>query len=110
MRQTPAAIPESFGLGPPNVSWRFIRVSAQQIQALQERRLGRCDVALLLDAKTFALLRLRQELRLVNESAVKIIEERLEKTFTLHGLGVFPVLGVRPKTTNYLESLNALVG
>ena len=57
-----------------------------------------------------ALLRIRQELRLVNESAVKSLEEGLEETLTLHRLGVFPALGISLKTTNCLESLNALVG
>ena len=56
-----------------------------------------------------ALLRLRQELRLVNESAVRSLDEGLEETLTLHRLGVFPQLGISLKTTNCLESLNALV-
>jgi putative transposase len=57
-----------------------------------------------------ALLRIRQELRLVNESAVKSLDEGFEETLTLHRLGVFPALGISLKTTNCLESLNALVG
>lgn len=57
-----------------------------------------------------ALLRVRQELRLVNESAVRSLDEGLEETLTLHRLGVFSQLGVSLKTTNCLESLNALVG
>ena len=61
------------------------------------------------DAKA-ALLRVRQELRLVNESAVKSLDEGFEETLTLHRLGVFSTLGVSLKTTNWLESLNALVG
>lgn len=36
-----------------------------------------------------ALLRIRQELRLVNESAVKSLDEGFEETLTLHRLGVF---------------------
>jgi putative transposase len=221
------AVPEAFGLSPSSVSRRFIRASAKQLQALQERRLeGHDFVALVLDGKTFAedsmvialgitlagekvilgfvqtatenetvcaaflrelverglrveqgLLcvidgakglrkaiqmvfedhgivqrcqwhkrenvlaylptrqrasvrrklqaayeqptyeaakrargRLRQELRLVNESAVKSLDEGLEETLTLHRLGVFSMLGVSLKTTNCLESLNALLG
>ena len=57
-----------------------------------------------------ALLRIRQELRLVNESAVKSLDEGFEETLTLHRLGVFSALGISLKTTNCLESLNALVG
>jgi transposase-like protein len=221
------AVPEAFGLSASSVSRRFIRASARQLQALQERRLAGYEfVAVLLDGKTFAedamvialgitltgekvvlgfvqtateteavcaaflrelvdrglkgdqgllfvidgakglrraiqtvfgsqavvqrcqwhkrenvleylpksqrptwrrklqaayqkpaypearaaLLRVRQELRLVNESAVKSLDEGFEETLTLHRLGVFPALGVSLKTTNCLESLNALVG
>jgi len=57
-----------------------------------------------------ALLRLRQELRPVNLSAVHSLEEGLEETLTLHRLGVFATLGVSFKTTNCLESLNAQLG
>ncbi len=57
-----------------------------------------------------ALLRLRRELRLVNASAAASLDEGFEETLTLHRLGVFPTLGMSVKTTNCLESLNALVG
>jgi putative transposase len=220
------AVPEAFGLSASSVSRRFIRASAKQLQALQERRLDDYDlVALLLDGKTFAadsmvialgitltgekvilgfvqtatenetvcsaflrelvdrglrieqgllvvldgakglrkavttvfgaqaavqrcqwhkrenvvaylpkalqatwrrklqaayerptyaeakaaLLRFRPELRLLNESAVKSLDEGLEETLTLHRLGVFRELGISLKTTNCLESLNSLV-
>ena len=56
-----------------------------------------------------ALLRLRNELRLLNESAVKSLDEGFEETLTLHRLGVFGALGTSLKTTNSLESINALV-
>jgi len=56
-----------------------------------------------------ALLRCRQELRLLNESAVKSLDEGFEETLTLHRLGVFGALGTSLKTTNCLESLLALV-
>ena len=58
---------------------------------------------------TAALRRLRPELRLLNESAVKSLDEGLEETLTLHRLGVFRDLGISLKTTNCLESLNSLV-
>jgi transposase-like protein len=57
-----------------------------------------------------ALLRIRQELRLVNASAVASLEEGMEETLTLHRLGVFPALGISLKTTNCLESVMAQVG
>jgi transposase-like protein len=57
-----------------------------------------------------ALLRLRQELRLINQSAATSLEDGLEETLTLHRLGVFGALGRSLKTTNCLESLNAQLG
>jgi len=49
------AVPEAFGLSLSSISRRFIRASAKQLQALQERRLDDYDVvALVLDGKTFA--------------------------------------------------------
>ena len=48
-------MPEAFGLSASSVSRRFIRASAKQLQAFQERRLDHYDlVVLLLDGKTFA--------------------------------------------------------
>jgi putative transposase len=225
-RASAEAVPEAFGLSASSVSRRFIRASAKQLQALQERRLAAYDVvALVLDGKTFAadsmvialgitltgekvilgfvqtatenetvcsaflrelverglriehgllvvldgakglrkavttvfgaqatvqrcqwhkrenvvaylppsqqatwrrklqaayerpnymeakaaLLRCRPELRLLNESAVKSLDEGLEETLTLHRLGLFRELGISLKTTNCLESLNSLV-
>ena len=43
----------------------------------------------------------------INLSTVASLDEGLEETLTLHGLGLFPMLGVSLKTTNCLESLNA---
>jgi len=57
-----------------------------------------------------ALLRVRRELTLVNESAVRSLDEGLEETLTLHRLGLFGPLGISLKTTNCLESLNAQLG
>lgn len=60
------------------------------------------------DAKR-ALHRLIRELRVVNESAARSLEEGLEETLTLHRLGVFPELGTSFKTTNLIESVMARV-
>ena len=57
-----------------------------------------------------ALLRVRQELRLVNESAVKSLDEGFEETLTLHRLGLVAVLGRSLTTTNCLESIMAQLG
>jgi len=49
------AVPEAFGLSRSTVSRRFVRASARQLTALQERRLdGEQWVALFLDGKRFA--------------------------------------------------------
>lgn len=56
-----------------------------------------------------ALARVSKELTLVNESAVRSLEEGREETLTLHRLGLAVELGVSFKTTNCLESVNALV-
>jgi len=57
-----------------------------------------------------ALLRVRRELTLINESAVRSLDEGVEETLTLHRLGLFGSLGISLKTTNCLESLLSQVG
>ncbi|MHC4230698.1 MAG: IS256 family transposase [Planctomycetota bacterium] len=56
-----------------------------------------------------ALLELHAELEQRNQSAARSLMEGLEETLTLHRLGVFGALGQSLKTTNCLESVNALV-
>lgn len=56
-----------------------------------------------------ALNSLRGELKLINESAVRSLDEGLEETLTLHRLGLFQELGISLKTTNCLESINSQV-
>ena len=51
---------------------------------------------------------LRQELAGVNQSAAASLDEGFEETLTFHRLGVFPLVGQSLKTTNVLESVNAL--
>ena len=60
------------------------------------------------DAKR-ALLRRLGELRVVNASAARRLEEGLEETLTLHRLGVFPALDVSFKSTNLIERVRARV-
>jgi len=57
-----------------------------------------------------ALMRVNRELSLINESAVRSLEEGLEETLTLHRLGLFEKLGKSLKTTNCIESIMALIG
>ena len=61
-----------------------------------------------LEAKK-ALDRLQEELESRNQSAARSLAEGLEETLTVHRLGVFALLGLSFKTTNCLESINALV-
>ena len=56
-----------------------------------------------------ALAQLGGELAERNQSAAGSLAEGLEETLTLHRLGVYGVLGCSLKTTNCLESVNALV-
>ena len=56
-----------------------------------------------------ALRRLQGELEERNQSAAASLAEGFEETLTLHRMGVFEILGTSFKTTNCLESVNALV-
>ena len=56
-----------------------------------------------------ALEKLLGELEDRNQSAAGSLKEGLEETLTLHRLGVYGVLGRSLKTTNCLESVNALI-
>ena len=60
------------------------------------------------DAKR-ALQRVVTDLRVVNHSAARSLEEGLDETLTLHRLNVFAELGTSFKTTNLLESVMARV-
>lgn len=53
--------------------------------------------------------KLARELRLLNESAARSLQEGLDETLTLHRLGAFGELGRSFKTTNTLESIMAQV-
>ena len=55
------------------------------------------------------LLEIREELKPINLSAVRSLDEGLKETLTLHRLGLFEELGSSFKTTNCIESLNSQV-
>lgn len=57
-----------------------------------------------------ALRRVKKELSLINESAVRSLDKGLEETLTLHRLDLFEKLGRNLKTTNLIESIMALIG
>jgi transposase-like protein len=79
-------------------------------QALWRRKLQQAYEKPTYGEAQAALHRCRQELRLINASAVASLDEGMEETLTLHRLGVFPQLGLSLKTTNCLESLMSQVG
>jgi len=56
-----------------------------------------------------ALEKLHRELEDRNQSAAASLAEGLDETLTLHRLGLYGALGRSLKTTNCLESVNALV-
>ena len=56
-----------------------------------------------------ALMKVKKELSLINESAVRSLEEGLEETLTLHRLGLFEKLGKSLKTSNSIESVMSLI-
>jgi len=57
-----------------------------------------------------ALKTVREELGLLNRSAVASLDEGLEETLTLHRLGLAKQLGRSFRTTNCIENVNALLG
>ena len=78
-------------------------------QASWRRRLQRAyDRPTYTEAKQ-ALMKLHRELEERNQSAAASLAEGLEETLTLHRLGVYELLGISFKTTNCIESANALV-
>ena len=52
----------------------------------------------------------KKELAILNQSAVRSLEEGLEETLTLHRLGLFKQLAESFKTTNCIENIMRLVG
>ena len=61
------------------------------------------------DEARAALETLHRELEDRNQSAARSLAEGFDETLTLHRLGLYGVLGRSLKTTNCLESVNALV-
>jgi putative transposase len=57
-----------------------------------------------------ALYEIKRELAVINEFAVRSLEEGLEEPLTRHRLGLLEELGRSLKTTNCIESLMALIG
>lgn len=56
-----------------------------------------------------ALMKLHGELENRNQSAAASLAEGMEETLSLHRLGIYEILGRSFRTTNCIESVNALV-
>jgi len=78
-------------------------------QAQWRRRLQRAYNRPEYEEALAALKKLHEELEDRNQSAAGSLAEGFEETLTLHRLGLYGVLGRSLKTTNCLESVNALV-
>jgi len=87
----------------------IVRYLAKKEQATWRRRLQRAYERPTYAEARAALEALHGELEQKNQSAAASLAEGLEETLTLHRLGVYGVLGRSLKTTNCLESVNALV-
>jgi putative transposase len=53
---------------------------------------------------------IKRELAILNQSAVRSLEEGMEETLTLHRLGMFLKLSISFKTTNCIENIMRQVG
>lgn len=56
------------------------------------------------------LMEIREDLRQINLSAVKSLDEGMEETLTLFKLGISEELGISLGTTNCIENLNSQLG
>ena len=82
---------------------------AKREQPVWRQRLQRADNRPEYDEALAALQSLQHELEDRHQSAAGSLAEGLDETLTLHRLGVYGVLGRSLKTTNGLESINALI-
>jgi transposase-like protein len=82
---------------------------AKREQAVWRQRLQRAYDRPTYEEARAALEALHRELEDRNQSAARSLAEGVDETLTLHRLGLYGVLGRSLKTTNCLESVNALV-
>ena len=61
------------------------------------------------DEAKAALNALKPGLKLMNQSALRSLEEGLEETLTLHRLGLMPMLKDSFRSTNCIENVNSLI-
>ena len=86
-----------------------LRYLSKREQAVMRRRLQRAYDRPTLEEAVAALKTIYLELEQSNQSAARSLAEGLEETLTLHRLGLFGVLGRSLKTTNCIESVNAMI-
>ena len=82
---------------------------SKEEQPLLRKRLQRAYNRPTYDEAKCEFMKIRRDLEDRNQSAVGSLDEGFEETLTLHRLGVFPLVGKSLKTTNCMESVNALV-
>ncbi len=82
---------------------------AKEHQQTFRRKLQRAYQEPTYEKAKAALMKVKKELSLMNESAVRSLEEGLEETLTLHRLGLFEKLGKSRKTSNSIESVMSLI-
>ena len=82
----------------------------KNIQDTMRRKLQKAYEHDSYDKARSALLAIRKELQLINESAVASLEEGLEESLTVQRLGLPKELRKSLKTTNIIESVFAMVG
>jgi transposase-like protein len=82
---------------------------AKEQQETFRRKLQRAYQEPTYEKSKAALMRVKKELSLINESAVRSLEEGLEETLTLHRLGLFEKPGKSLKTSNSIESIMSLI-
>ena len=85
-----------------------VRYLPKEEQALWRRRLQRAYQRPTYAEVQTTLHRLQTELEARNQPAARSLAKGLEEMLTLHRLGVFALVGLSFKTTNCLESINAL--
>jgi transposase-like protein len=81
---------------------------AREEQPWMRKRLQRAYERPTFSEAERALKKIRAELETRNQSAMASLDEGFDETLTLHRLGVFAQLGRSFKTTNCLESINAM--
>lgn len=86
-----------------------VRYLPKSEQVAWRQRLQRAYNRPTIEEASAALEQLHAELEERNQSAAASLAEGLDETLTLHRLGVYGVLGCSLKTTNCIESVNALI-